>query len=88
MIASKTTKYNMRQSLKKNYYASKSIKTTNLDDFTDFTDFTDFKDNNKSKKKNSYNEEVLTKNIKKVIKQIQKTKLKPIDTQCLITIEK
>ena len=55
MIASKTTKYNMRQSLKKNYYASKSIKTANLDDFTDFTDFTDFKDNNKSKKKNSYN---------------------------------
>jgi len=51
-------------------------------------DFTDFTEGNESKKNNKNNEEVLTKTIKKIIRQVEKTKLKPINTHCLIDLEK
>jgi len=50
--------------------------------------FTDFTEGDESKKKNKNNEEVLTKTIKKIIRQVEKTKLKPINTHCLIDLEK
>ena len=43
-----------------------------------------FKEENIPKQNNLNNEEVLTKTIKKVIKQIEKTKLKSINTHCLL----
>lgn len=48
----------------------------------------DFTEGNESKKNNKNNEEVLTKTIKKIIRQVEKTKLKPINTHCLIDLEK
>jgi len=47
-----------------------------------------FKEENIPKQNNLNNEEVLTKTIKKIIRQVEKTKLKPINTHCLIDLEK
>jgi len=86
MVASKSTKQLLNKkkllSIKRSFI--KSLKS--IDE--DFTDFSDFTEGNESKKNNKNNEEVLTKTIKKIIRQVEKTKLKPINTHCLIDLEK
>jgi len=46
-----------------------------------------FKEDDIPKQNNLNNEQILTKTIKKVIRQIEKTKLKSINTHCLIDLE-
>jgi len=44
----------------------------------------DFKEDKKAELLNNNNEMVLTKEVKKVIRKIEKNRLKPINTRCLL----